>query len=245
MVLRRSPHQRGLAIPVVSRVHFRAAVEKQLKGFGGTRSRGGHQDGFALGKNRVGIGSGVEQIAHHGGVAVNGSQVQRRHSVAVGAFCIGARAEKQAGHFRIVRLDGPMQRGGSIGSGNVHEALPAGAVAARARESDFFTAARSALSAACTGAADNETRVTSAKPRAEFDHAVNRNERCFFNVTRPRSIYLQSRSKRPVLSPMLSIGLPNMDATPSQTLAIGVHSGAMMKRLPLTRPPAPPITRER
>ena len=120
VILRRGPHQRGLAIPLIPRVHFGAAIEKQRKGFGGPRSRGGHQDGFTLGKNRVGIRSGVEQIANHGGVAVNGSQVQRRHSVAVGAFRIGARAEKQAGHFRIVRFDGPMQRCRAIGFGNVH-----------------------------------------------------------------------------------------------------------------------------
>src|SRR4051794_22478968 len=44
-----------------------------------------------------------------------------------------------------------------------------------------------------------------------------------------------------VLSPMRSRGVLNSPATPSHTFAIGVHSGAMMKRLPFICPPAPPI----
>ena len=47
---------------------------------------------------------------------------------------------------------------------------------------------------------------------------------------------------RPVLSPNFSSGVPNMSATLSQTLAMDVHSGATMKRLPLRRPPAPPTS---
>ena len=90
MVFRCGPHQRRLAKKAIPRIHAGAVFEQKSKGFGGTCSGGGHQDSFALGKNRVGVRPRVEQFADQGGITVDGGHLQRRHSVSVGAFHIGA-----------------------------------------------------------------------------------------------------------------------------------------------------------
>ena len=115
MVLRRGPHQRGLPVPILPRIHVGAVREQHLRRLDAAGAGGGHQRRLAFGAGRVRIGAGLQKLFDHRRVAVDAGQIERRDAVAIRRFDVGAGAKQAVGEVRVVLTDGPVQRRRAVG----------------------------------------------------------------------------------------------------------------------------------
>jgi hypothetical protein len=81
-------------------------VEEEFDGVEATRTRGGHEGGFAFGLGGIGVGAGFEEFPDDDGVAVFAGCEERRDAVTVGGAGVGSGGEELIHEGGIVLVDG-------------------------------------------------------------------------------------------------------------------------------------------
>ena len=125
VILRRRPHERGLAEPLLPGLDVGAAAQERLHGLGAAGARRGHEHRLPCRRTRVGIGASFDQGAQHLGAAVGRGQRDRLDAVAVGGFDVGAGPDEHRHQVERVGPNGVVQRGGAVGLGLVDVGLGA------------------------------------------------------------------------------------------------------------------------
>ncbi len=216
MVLGRRPHQRGFAIPALASIDFGAVLEQHPDRIRCAGTRGSQQDGLAFRQRGVRVSANFEQREQCGCVTVNRCQMERRHAVAIRGVGVSAGIEERGDQCRVTAPNGPMQCRRTVRSTGVD---------VNVGRTDQFQRSRS------IAGSDRIDQCRGCLGRDDADELQRRQpEQCqpgegslAHKSVRPDQI----SSKRSELSPMLSIGLPKMPATPSHRFAIDDHSGAI------------------
>ena len=124
MTFSRGPHQGCLTAPAFIRVDIGAARQKHPHRVGHPGSCRGHQDRLAFGKQRVGIGAGVQKQFQHVRTAVHGRKRDRPHSVTVGRPHVGAFFDQEPGCRERVVMRRPVERRGAVRFGAIDVDVP-------------------------------------------------------------------------------------------------------------------------
>ena len=121
MAFGRRPHEGGLSLVLLARIHVRAAVEEHPDDIGVACASGRHQDGLAVfSGQRFRVGAGFEQRFDHRRASGRDRLGQRRRAIAVPGLRVRARAEQQVDRVFVVPDDRPMESGGAVGLRGIH-----------------------------------------------------------------------------------------------------------------------------
>ena len=115
MAFGRRPHEGGLPLVLLARIHVRAALQQQPDHVGVPGAGRGHQHRLAIvGGQRLRVGAGFEERLDHRRASGADRFGQRGRAVAVPGLDVRARAKEERDGFFVVPDDRPMQSRGAV-----------------------------------------------------------------------------------------------------------------------------------
>ena len=118
------PHQRGLMLRRLCRVHIGATAEQQANGGDVTASGARHQRRLTGRDRRVGMCSRVQEQRHERSASVRACLHERRHAEIVRRIHIGAGTDQQFRGLQVVPMCGPQERRRAVLGPDIHVGVP-------------------------------------------------------------------------------------------------------------------------
>ena len=120
MLFGRGPHQRGLVVLALLRVHIGAASEQRFHRAGVTGARAGHQHRLAVHERRVRIGACREEPLDHCRAAIRAGELERCRAEIVRDVRTCTGSNQDIGHRQVVTMRRPVERRRPVALRRVH-----------------------------------------------------------------------------------------------------------------------------